>query len=381
MSLTHDPHFMDVAWNFSLSENGTNGTVMPDTSRPLSVFGMHILAPVTAVCMLLFFLGVGGNMGTLLVFGHFQELRTTTNLYLSSMAFSDILIFTGLPLDLYRLWRFRPFPFGDFLCRFQFYLSELCTYATVLHITALSMERYLAICFPLHARRLVTKTRVQLVIATLWGVAGSTAGPVFFLFHVEGRECQPTEVGLRSGLLQAMTWVSTLYFFLPLACLCLLYGLICRKLGRTRPSPYSRIRHRHHRQTIKLLVVVVVTFALCWLPFHIGRILFSSAAWEQQTGGGNGEALFVASQNFNLAAMLLFYLSASINPVLYNLLSARYRQALRNLLQRCYSIRGSPNDQRSSLATSLPITDLHTSVRHTRPTCQNIEKASTLHTV
>ncbi|MFT7802681.1 hypothetical protein Z043-125915 [Arapaima gigas] len=167
-------------------------------------------------------------MGTLLVFWHFQEPCTTTNLYLSSMALSDILIFMGLP-------------------------SELCTYTTVLHITALSMERYLAICFPLWACQLITKTRVQLVIATLWNLAGTPAGPVFFLFHVEGQECQPTEAGLRSGLLQAMTWVSTLYFFLPLTCLCLLYGLICRKLSRAQLSSYTHILHKHHRQTIKLL--------------------------------------------------------------------------------------------------------------------------------
>ncbi|XP_048883311.1 growth hormone secretagogue receptor type 1-like isoform X1 [Brienomyrus brachyistius] len=342
MSSIPDPLSMDVSWNFSLSGNTTL-----DHSRPLSVFEIHILVPVTVACILLFFLGVGGNLSTLLVFWRTQSLHTTTNLYLSSMAISDILIFSGLPLDLYRLWRYRPFPFGDFLCRFQFYLSESCTYATILHITALSVERYLAICFPLHARRLVSRARVQLVIVALWGLAGTTAVPVFFLFHVAGQECQPTEAGLRSGLLQAMTWVSTLYFFLPLACLCLLYGLICRRLGHMRHRPYARIRQRHQRQTVRLLVVVVLSFALCWLPFHIGRILFSTAVWDDEDQGGR-EALYTTSQNFNLAAMLLFYLSASINPVLYNLLSARYRLALRGMLQSQRPRSRLPQRHRSS---------------------------------
>ncbi|XP_036404420.1 growth hormone secretagogue receptor type 1-like [Megalops cyprinoides] len=324
---------------------------------------LTVLLLVTVVCVLLFLLGVGGNLSTLLVFCRCRELRSTTTLYLSSMALSDVLIFSGLPLDLYRLWRYRPFPFGDFLCRFQFYLSESCTYATVLHITALSVERYLAVCFPLCARRLVTRARVRLLILGLWGVAGATAGPVFFLFHVEGQECRPTEVGVRSGLLRAMTWVSTLYFFLPLACLCLLYGLICRKLWATQLGPRGRIRHRHHRQTVKLLGAVVLSFALCWLPFHAGRILFSSVARageEEEEEEDRGPALYAASQNFNLVAMLLFYLSASINPVLYGLVSARHRSALRRtLLPR--SPRGA-GSSRPSQVTFTPNTELCTSV-------------------
>ncbi|KAG9341696.1 hypothetical protein JZ751_018760 [Albula glossodonta] len=323
---------MEVVRNLSLSENVTNGS-LPDIDSPgplvtLSVFKVYTLAPVMAVCVLLFLLGVAGNLSTLLVFHHCRELRSTTRLYLSSMALSDILIFSGLPLDLYRLWHYRPFLFGDFLCRFQLYLSEACTYATILHVTVLSAERYLAVCFPLHARQLITRARVRRVILVLWGVAGATAGPVLFLFHVEDQECWPMAEGVHSGLLQIMTWVSTLYFFLPLTCLCLLHGLIYRKLWATRHGPSSRSCPSRHRQTVRLLGAVVVTFALCWLPFHVGRILFSSAAWASEVEREGGEALYAASQNFNLAAMLLFYLSAAINPLLHNLLSARHRAAL-----------------------------------------------------
>ncbi|XP_066570735.1 growth hormone secretagogue receptor type 1-like [Amia ocellicauda] len=349
---------MDAVWNLSLTVNAT-ATPSPPPAGPL--FELCTLAPVTAACLLLFLLGVGGNVATLLVFRLRRDLRTTTNLYLSSMALSDILIFAGLPLDLYRLWRYHPFPFGDFLCRFQFYLSETCTYATILHITALSVERYLAICFPLHAKLLVTRGRVRLVIPGLWAVAMATAGPVFFLFGVEGRECRQAEAAVRTGLLRAMTWVSTLYFFLPLVCLSLLYGLIGRKLWSTRrqvQGPSARQRERHHRHSVKILGMVVLSFALCWLPFHVGRILFSSAAWAGQEAG----SLYAASQNFNLAAMLLFYLSASINPVLYTLLSARHRSALRCLLlppPRPHTPRGSTHH---STGTTLRATEASTSV-------------------
>uniref|UniRef100_A0A8C4T107 Growth hormone secretagogue receptor type 1 n=1 Tax=Erpetoichthys calabaricus TaxID=27687 RepID=A0A8C4T107_ERPCA len=307
-----------------LAGNGTD-------TQPQSLFEFRVLVPITAICLVLFLLGVLGNLTTIFVFQYCKEMRTTTNLYLSSMALSDILIFAGLPFDLYRLWRYRPFVFGDFLCRFQFYLSETCTYATILHITTLSMERYLAICFPLRAKRLVTKQRVKLVIVALWLISLMTAGPIFFLFKVDQQECKHTDQAVHSGLLQTMIWVSTVYFFLPLTCLTLLYGLISRKLWKSRQEiqePNARNRARYHRQTIKMLVLVVLAFAVCWLPFHVGRILFSNAAWN----GTDAKALYHTAQYFNLVSMVLFYLSASINPVLYNLMSGRYRCAVCRLL-------------------------------------------------
>lgn len=74
--------------------------------------------------------------------------------------------------------------------------------------------------------------------------------------------------------------------------------------------------------------LVVLAFTLCWLPFHVGRILFSNAS----SSDIEAQALFTTSQYFNLVSMVLFYLSASINPVLYNLMSGRYRSALCRLL-------------------------------------------------
>lgn len=41
--------------------------------------------------------------------------------------------------------------------------------------------------------------------------------------------------------------------------------------------------------------------------------------------------LYYLSQYFNLVSSVLFYLSAAVNPLLYNLMSARYRHAVRSL--------------------------------------------------
>ncbi|NXA23021.1 GHSR protein, partial [Ibidorhyncha struthersii] len=313
--------------------------------QSFSLFDVHILVPVTIISIILFFLGVSGNLITIVIFRRSQEMKTTVNMYLSSMALSDTLIFLGLPSDLYRLWKYKPYIFGDFLCKFFIYLSETCTYCTILHITTVSVERYFAICFPLKAKATITKCRVKWVILALWGCSLLTAGPILFLFGVEhpngslpqeSWECRSIERMARTGLLETMTWVSTIYFFLPMLCLTLLYGLICRKLrqsGQQLPGCQAAGRKRSHTQTVKMLAVVVLAFVLCWLPFHVGRILFAQSEI----------ILYDLTQYFNLIAMLLFYLGASINPILYNVMSHKYRKAMSKILhhkrtRRCRSL-------------------------------------------
>ncbi|XP_066496381.1 growth hormone secretagogue receptor type 1-like isoform X2 [Tiliqua scincoides] len=274
----------------SLSSNDSDGN---DTDYynelSFSLFDIPILVPVTVICILLFLLGVAGNLTMILIFKRHKAMQTTINMYLSSMALSDSLILLGLPSDLYRIWQYKPYIFGDFLCKFVVYLSETCTYCTILHVTTLSVERYFAICFPLKAKAAITKSRAKAVILLIWLCSSVTAVPVLFLFGVEHRngslpedtnECKCMEEAARSGLLETMTWLSTLYFFLPVFCLVLLYGLICRKLWRAArklEGHQAAMREKYHQQTVKMLVVVLA-FVVCWLPLHVGRILFAQGS-------------------------------------------------------------------------------------------------------
>ncbi|XP_004399559.1 PREDICTED: motilin receptor [Odobenus rosmarus divergens] len=368
---------MDSPWNRS---DGAEGAPLPCDERLCSPFPLGALVPVTAVCLGLFAVGVSGNVVTVLLIGRYRDMRTTTNLYLGSMAVSDLLILLGLPFDLYRLWRSRPWVFGQLLCRLSLYVGEGCTYATLLHMTALSVERYLAICRPLRARVLVTRRRVRALIAALWTVALLSAGPFFFLVGVEqdpgidavpdlngsaplipsprtwpppsplgaslapplsppsgpeaaevaaaaalfSRECRPSPSQM--GALRVMLWVTTAYFFLPFLCLSVLYGLIGRELWRSRGplrGPAASGREKGHRQTVRVLLVVVLAFVVCWLPFHVGRIIYINT---------EDSRMMNFSQYFNIVALQLFYLSASINPILYNLISKKYRAAAWKLL-------------------------------------------------
>lgn len=65
------------------------------------------------------------------------------------------------------------------------FLSECCTFCTILHITFLSLERYLAVCWPITAKTLVTRRRTRALIGCLWLGGAVSAAPVLIMVGVE----------------------------------------------------------------------------------------------------------------------------------------------------------------------------------------------------
>ncbi|KAF3699646.1 Growth hormone secretagogue receptor type 1 [Channa argus] len=98
------------------------------------------------------------------------------------------------------------------------------------------------------------------------GFGGSPGG------ETDKRECRCLDYAATSGLLPAMMILSNLYFLIPVCILGLVYSLIGRTLWL---RPQSSRKDQSHQHTVKMLGVIVLAFVLCWLPFHVGRTIFS----------------------------------------------------------------------------------------------------------
>ncbi|KAJ6659613.1 hypothetical protein lerEdw1_018582 [Lerista edwardsae] len=252
--------------NFSSADLDAEEWILPPCSKYLCpLLPIAALIPVTVVSLILLVLGVAGNVLTILLTARVRELRNTVSLYLGSLAVADLLLLLlGLPIDLYRLWRSRPWVLGVVMCRVWHWSGEACAYCSILHLTALTVERYLAICSPLRAKVLITRRRVKGLLAVIWTVALLSASPFFFLVSVQqqanvsseddfSHECVPTLHAEQSGMLSIMLWVTTSYFLLPVFCLYILYGLIVRELLRGSAANLGVASHRGHRQTVRML--------------------------------------------------------------------------------------------------------------------------------
>jgi neuromedin U receptor 1 len=68
-----------------------------------------------------------------------------------------------------------------------------------------------------------------------------------------------------------------------------------------------------------IAVAVVLAFFICWAPFHTQRLIYVYFKHTQFFRTVN-EYLFHVSGFF-------YYFSATINPILYNVMSLKYRSA------------------------------------------------------
>lgn len=87
---------------------------------------------------------------------------------------------------------------------------------------------------------------------------------------------------------------------------------------------------RARRGVIRMLIVVVLTFALCNLPYHARKM------WQYWSSDYDGGSDF--SSLFTPVTFLIMYFNSGINPILYAFMSRNFRKGMKELL--CCSVRG-----------------------------------------
>lgn len=74
------------------------------------------------------------------------------------------------------------------------------------------------------------------------------------------------------------------------------------------------------------LVAVVVAFSICWAPFHIQRLV---ATYGKPSDSAN----FIRNRKIyeivTYLSGILYYASATVNPLLYNIMSNKFREAFK----------------------------------------------------
>uniref|UniRef100_A0A7N9ICC1 G-protein coupled receptors family 1 profile domain-containing protein n=1 Tax=Macaca fascicularis TaxID=9541 RepID=A0A7N9ICC1_MACFA len=91
-----------------------------------------------------------------------------------------------------------------------------------------------------------------------------------------------------------------------------------RRPARRWPGVHPHHPHRHCQS--RHTGAVVIAFVVCWLPYHVRRLMFCYISDEQWT-----PFLYDFYHYFYMVTNALFYVSSTINPILYNLVSANFR--------------------------------------------------------
>ncbi|XP_034042395.1 trace amine-associated receptor 4-like [Thalassophryne amazonica] len=107
------------------------------------------------------------NLLVIISVSHFRQLHVPSNLLLLSLAVSDFLVgFVLMPIE--SLKETTCWFLGDLTCSLYNCISFVVTSASVGNMVLISIDRYVAVCHPLHYQTRVTVRRVSLCICVCW---------------------------------------------------------------------------------------------------------------------------------------------------------------------------------------------------------------------
>ena len=172
--------------------------------------------------------------------------------------------FSGLPPEAYSIYEGYPWRFGHVFCIIKALFTEMTSYASVLTITAFTVERYIAICHPLKAHKIATYSRCIKIIISIWLISLVCALPYpihtdLFYYVLDGNK-NPVPDSLICNIphqyyerMMHVFQISTFLFFVfPLTVLIVLYSLIGLKLRKAElrraasdGCHYSNYSQRH----------------------------------------------------------------------------------------------------------------------------------------
>ncbi|CAD7084087.1 unnamed protein product [Hermetia illucens] len=330
--------------NISHLLNTSCMTLTDDLVKESSRDAIPILATITICYIFIFIAGVLGNLITCTVISRNKFMHTATNYYLFNLAISDLLLLlSGMPYEIYDIWFPSSFPFTDPICILKGLLSETSANATVLTITAFTVERYIAICHPFRQHTMSKLSRVVKFILLIWMSAFILAIPQSMQFGVRNSENGNLCTVTKSIYMAHAFEVSGFLFFIgPMTAICVLYVLIGIKLNKSKylqevkrkPSEPNRNVSGQTR-VIRMLVAVAVAFFLCWAPFHAQRLV---AVYGSKSVTSHSDLFYKVYKVLTYISGVLYYLSTCINPLLYNIMSYKFRDAFKLTLARQFGL-------------------------------------------
>lgn len=331
---------------------------------------------MTIIYLLIFVTGIIGNTCTCVVIARNKYMHTATNFYLFSLAVSDLLLLIlGLPQEIYQIWIPVPYIFGETFCIIRGLAAETSTNASILTITSFTVERYLAICHPLRSHTMSRLSRAVRLILLIWVVAALCAIPMAIQFgivyHVYAGYVilDSAECVVKKPLPHAFELSTFSFFCLPVTVITVLYVLIGLRLRRSSlsqkdsslnsdgacdyvghcggGSPRSSRQqngYNSRRAVIKMLVAVVVAFFVCWAPFHAQRLMAIYASSDPLP------IIVSVYEALMYVSGVLYYVSATINPILYHIMSLKFRMAFKDTLALCVGRRPLRSGKFNSLS-------------------------------
>ncbi|XP_058231596.1 tachykinin receptor 1a isoform X2 [Hemibagrus wyckioides] len=261
-----DPLFTytDSPGNWTAENNGTDPVDWNQFTQPAWRITLWALAYSFIVLV-----AVVGNVTVIWIIVAHKRMRTVTNYFLVNLAFAEASMSAFNTVVNFVYAAHNEWYFGLGYCRFHNFFPIAAVFASICSMTAIAVDSYY-VC------------------------------------------------------------VAVLIYFLPLLVMGCAYLVVGLNLWASEIPGDSSGRYQEQltakRKVVKMMIVVVCTFAVCWLPYHVYFLLhqFFPLLFEKP---------FI--QQVYLAIMWLAMSSTMYNPIIYCCLNDRFRAGFKQAFRWC----------------------------------------------
>uniref|UniRef100_A0A8C6U1T3 G-protein coupled receptors family 1 profile domain-containing protein n=1 Tax=Neogobius melanostomus TaxID=47308 RepID=A0A8C6U1T3_9GOBI len=265
--------------------------------------------------------GISGNSMVIYV-SAFKIKTNVTNVFLVNLAVADLIFCVSRIFYLVYLLRSNDWPYGSFLCKFGALLKYGNMFCSVFLLAVISLDRALCVWRPLLIKTKRTPFVARAVAVAVWTLAITLSVPYYMYRHVYPDKNNRTECSIDVGNTESaksyLYWLRFVCgFALPFVVILVCYISAGFGIKRTNLSKKSR--------SLRILVILVIAFFLCWAPYHILQ-LFKMA-------DKNSKKL----KPWQRITSAIAYFNSCVNPLLYYCLGVRLRGGFRQRLTTVYS--------------------------------------------
>ncbi|XP_010897385.1 P2Y purinoceptor 2 [Esox lucius] len=319
----------------------------------------YILLPVSYT--LVFLIGLALNCTAMYVILFRTKRWKPSTVYMVNLTACDLLYIFTLPFLIYYYADKNDWPFGEPFCKLIRFLFYANLYGSVMFLCCISLHRFLGVCYPVQSLSWVTARGARMVSCVVWACVLLCLAPILYFARTkdEGTEkvCfDTTSPELFDDFLVYSSAVSVLMFVIPFVVVMVCYGLMVRKLlkpgwgdGRGGCGVGGLASHRSKQKSVKMIVIVLSAFMLCFLPFHITRSLSYSLRYLEQMDPSQVSCeLLKASSMAYTVTRPLASANSCVDPILYFMAGQGFR---RNLTKRTRSSPRKPESVTVALST------------------------------
>ncbi|XP_064599412.1 dopamine D2-like receptor [Liolophura sinensis] len=300
-------------------------------------FQMSTLGYVIAeICLVLFLSGT--NILVVIAVARFQELRTSTNIFVLSLTLSDLMVaLVALPLHI-TIFLFPSVKIVFAVCMLRYCVIIVSCGSSIATLMLISVDRYIAIEKPYIYKRVMSKTRSKILCTAVWTYAMAN-GSLPLLGLNRWSPCvdctftlvlpAPFIAFILGHIIIAVVIIGTLNLKIFLTANAVSRE-IRQQIATVNREPTSDKLFLKNKKAAAALAMVFGAYAICNLPFAIFMI------WEVYVLNASSSRIKSAPSSFHvfrIGTTFLSFINSGINPIIYHRRMPEFRRAFRKILR------------------------------------------------